>query len=198
MNKLFVLSNGVTVEMSSRKGNRSGYTGAALSPAWTLNNSKPFVAACANPTDPTIMSQLKAQQRTAWHGGSYADAREAAYVVALFKQDPVGTETILVDCNYQFDNFPADLYQLPVVVTAHQANNILAQARVTSSNTVNKTKIASTAKVNLNMTDVLAAVGVALKGKAKNHTLIRETLEAQFKFFRTVDDAVNLALEMIR
>jgi hypothetical protein len=107
-----ILSDGTVVEQSDRKSNRSGYTGAALSPTWTMNADRPFLAACSNPTDPTVMREMRAQARTAWHGGSYADAREAAYVVARFRQDPIATEHELTQQG-QWCNFPADLYQLP-------------------------------------------------------------------------------------
>ena len=133
MSTVFTLSDGVQIELSNRKSNRSGYTGAALSPSWTLDADKPFVAACGNPSDPVIMSQMNAQQRTAWHGGSYADAREAAYVVGCFKQDPVGTER-LIQSHGPFDKFPADLYNLPVVMSTANAikhlNNVKIKSKI--------------------------------------------------------------------
>jgi hypothetical protein len=124
INTQHVLSTGIVVEETTRKSNRTGYTGAALSPSWTLDADKPFIAACANPTDPAVMAQMSAQERTAWHGGSYADAREAAYVVGMFHADPVGTER-LIKSSGPVDQFPKDLYDLPVGLTNEAAVEIL-------------------------------------------------------------------------
>ena len=118
------LSDGTVVEQSDRKSNRSGYTGAALSPSWTLDADKPFIAACSNPTDPEIMSKMRAQARTAWHGGAYSDAREAAYVVAKFREDPVAVESSIIN-NGAWTNFPADLYSLPEGLAFEKAIEIL-------------------------------------------------------------------------
>jgi hypothetical protein len=119
-----VLSNGVIVEESSRKGNRTGYTGAALSVAWTLNPNKPFIAACGNPTDPRIMAQVNAQSRTSLHLGHYADAREAAYVIGQYRKDPVATIQY-VQSNGAWEDFPADLYDLPEGLAHEEAIEIL-------------------------------------------------------------------------
>lgn len=118
------LSNGITLEQSSRKSNRTGYTGAALSVAWTLDASHPFIAACGNPSDPLIKSQLRHQERTSWHGGSYADAREAAYVVALFKQDPVEIDNEIAHHGV-YTKFPEELYDLPEGLAFSKAVDIL-------------------------------------------------------------------------
>lgn len=124
INTQHVLSDGIVVEATTRKSNRTGYTGAALSPSWTLDANKPFIAACSNPTDPAVMAQMSAQERTAWHGGAYADAREAAYVVGMFHADPVGTER-LIKSSGPVDKFPKDLYDLPVGLTNEAAVEIL-------------------------------------------------------------------------
>lgn len=191
MSKTVILNDGVTIEHSSRKSNRSGYTGAALSPAWTLDPSRPFVAACSNPRDPTIMSQLRAQARTAWHGGCYSDAREAAYVVGQFRRDPVATETLLDQNGGTWSDFPADLYQLPVYCTAEQARHTLSQIAPKKARAANPKQV-------VDLASALRAVGAALKGVPKNATLIRESIEAQLPWFRNVDDAVSLALELVR
>jgi hypothetical protein len=131
MSNTVTLSDGIVIEASDRKSNQSGYTGAALSPSWTLDADKPFIAACGNPRDPAIMAQMNAQHRTAWHGGSYADAREAAYVVGRFKQDPVGTER-LIQSHGPIDKFPADLYNLPVVMSTANAIKHLNNVKIKS------------------------------------------------------------------
>jgi hypothetical protein len=138
MSKVYTLKDGTQVELSTRSTNRSGYTGAALSPTWTMDPSKPFLAACSNPTDPVIMRQMRAQDRTAWHGGCYADAREAAYVVGLFRDDPVGIDQ-LIGQKGAWDQFPADLYDLPVVTSADDARKLLSEtATKKKSGTVRK------------------------------------------------------------
>lgn len=121
---IHTLANGVTLEQSSRKSNRTGYTGAALSVAWTLDATHPFIAACSNPSDDKIMSQMRHRERTSWHGGSYADAREAAYVVSLFKQNPVDIDNE-IDRNGVYTNFPEELYNLPEGLEFSAAVDIL-------------------------------------------------------------------------
>jgi len=124
MSTSFTLSDGVVLEVSTRKSNRSGYTGAALSPSWTLNADKPFIAACGNPTDPTVMQEVNAQQRTSLHLGNYRDAREAAYVVGRYRKDPVNTIRE-VQSNGEINNFPEDLYNLPEGLAYEKAVEIL-------------------------------------------------------------------------
>jgi hypothetical protein len=194
MNITHVLSDGVQIIQSNRKGNRSGYQGAAFSPAWTLDVSKPFVAACGNPTDPSIMTQLRAQHRTAWHGGCYADAREAAYVVARFKQDPVTTENEIYDQGGTWQQFPPDLYDLPVILTTSQAVKMIQDVKF--NHPVQKTK-PLTVHASLDFEKILRAVGVALKGLPRDNKLIKDTLQAQMPWFRNIDDAVGLALELV-
>ena len=106
---IHTLSDGTILEQSSRKSNRTGYTGAALSVAWTLDATHPFIAACGNPVDPEVMAKLRHRERTSWHGGSYSDAREAAYVVAQFKQNPIEVDEYIAK-NGVWDKFPEDLY----------------------------------------------------------------------------------------
>lgn len=198
MSQTHTLSDGVQIIQSDRKGNRSGYQGAAFSPAWTLNGQKPFVAACGNPTDPAIMSQLRAQHRTAWHGGYYADAREAAYVVALFKQDPVATENQLYAQDFIWKSFPADLYDLPVILTAQQAVQIIQEEKLTKSTKITKDRKVYVTKVKLDFDQILRAVGLALKGLPRDNQFIKDTLSAQMPWFRNIDDAVALALELVK
>jgi hypothetical protein len=189
-----VLSDGVKVIQSDRKSNRSGYQGAAFSPAWTLDSTKPFVAASGNPKDPAIRNQLRAQHRTAWHGGYYADAREAAYVVGRFKIDPVGTEDRIYEQGGAWQDFPADLYSLPVTLTAAEAIAIIKEQSVACKHR----KKVSTEKSTLNFGEILHAVGIALKGLPRDNKFVKETLWAQMPWFTSVEDAVGLALELVR
>lgn len=119
-----ILSDGVIVEQSIRSNSRSGYTGAALSPTWTLNAAKPFIAACVNPTDVDILFHINAKHRTSLHLGSYADAREAAYVIGLYNKEPIKT-IIEVKNNGSITNFPSDLYELPAGLSYKDAISIL-------------------------------------------------------------------------
>lgn len=125
------LSTGIEIHLSTRKSNRSGYTGAALSTAWTLDESKPFIAACANPSDTSIRSQLYAQERTSWHGGYYADAREAAYVTELFKIDPINVDHWIHENGHWVD-FPSDLYNAPKGLDKEEASKILKDIKLKS------------------------------------------------------------------
>lgn len=138
MSKEYTLSNGVTLEVSDRKSNRSGYTGAALSPSWTLDSSRPFIAACGNPSDPSVMAVVNAQHRTSLHLGSYRDAREAAYVVGMYRKDPVGTITKYQTCG-SFTDFPEELYTLPAGLEYEAAVAIL-NARKTAKKVIEQIK----------------------------------------------------------
>lgn len=131
MSQIYTLNDGVQVELSSRKSNRSGYTGAALSPSWTLDADKPFIAACGNPNDPTVMAEVHAQQRTSLHLGSYSDAREAAYVVGLYRKNPVDTIRRVQQYG-AIDVFPEDLYQLPPGLSYDDAVTILKNRKIKS------------------------------------------------------------------
>jgi hypothetical protein len=124
----YILSDGVVVETSTRRDNRTGYTGAALSPAWTLNANKPFIAACGNPTDSSVMAVVNAQARTSLHLGAYSDAREAAYVIGRYRKDPIST-ILTVQSNGAWDEFPSDLYDLPEGLAYEKAVEILETAR---------------------------------------------------------------------
>ena len=121
----FTLNNGVVIENSNNSRNRTGYRGVALNLVYTSHdNETPFAAECGLPNDPTIKAQLNINKRTAWHGGFYSDAREAAYVVALFKENPIAIDSI-ISKNSVFDNFPSDLYDLSVFLTLKDAQRIV-------------------------------------------------------------------------
>jgi hypothetical protein len=138
---IFTLNDGIEVELSTRKSNRSGYTGAALSPSWTLDAERPFIAACGNPTDPTVMAEVNAQHRTSLHLGSYRDAREAAYVVGRYRKYPV--ETIReIQSHGNATSFPDDLYSLPPGLAYEDAVEILnARKKATKSCNSVQTKL---------------------------------------------------------
>lgn len=112
MNKIFTLNNGTKIETATRANNQSGYNGVAVSVTWTNDEFRPFIAACGHLNE-EVRAQMRAPHRTSWHGGYYADPREAAYVVAMYKQDPIATDRAVSEDSIQF---PADLYSLPITV----------------------------------------------------------------------------------
>lgn len=199
--KSVVLKDGVVVEISDRKRNRSGYTGATISVAWSLDPSRPFIACCGNPTDPTIRNQMRAQQRHCWQGGAYSDAREAAYVVGLFKQDMVAIDKLIGDYG-NITDFPDDVYELPVFLNVDDAKKLLQldsqinkakQSKTTVKKTVKKTQ-------TMKIEDVMAAVGRAIKNinsSKKDASVIRKLVVDNFNTFASVDDAVMLVKNML-
>ena len=142
----FKLSDGTVISTATSKSNRTGYTGSALWPSFSNKLDKPFVAACSNPKDPRIMRQLRCQQRTSLHGGQYADAREAAYVVARFKADPIGTDAIIGKLK-AFKQFPADLYSLPKGLSRNQAIQTIKKSSVAKKVKTTKLVIPSEFKI---------------------------------------------------
>lgn len=119
--------NGVQINTSTR--GVTGYEGSTFSPAWTLDHSKPFIAAIGNPTDPELKKLLRAKERTALHLGQYSDSREAAYVVGLYKNDPVAILTELAETNQIDVEFPAELYSLPEFITVDEAIKKIQEAK---------------------------------------------------------------------
>ena len=122
--------NGLEIAYSDR--GYTGYRGASFSPSWTMNLEKPFIAACGKPSDPALVGLLRAPEATALHLGHFADAREAAYVTALYKSDPVGILTELYHNGHNGLNvsFPAELYDLPEFLTKAEAQELVAQRQV--------------------------------------------------------------------
>ena len=111
--KTVTLANGIEILFADRTSNTSGYKYVTFSPAWTLDETKPFIACHLQPTDPTVLNEVTAKLRQSLHLGHYADAREAAYVIGLYNADPVNTVKQFNKFG-SFDTFPADLYNLPV------------------------------------------------------------------------------------
>lgn len=199
--KTIVLKNGVEIEISDRKSNRSGYTGATISVAWSLDPNRPFIACCGNPSDPLIRSQMRAQLRHCWQGGAYSDAREAAYVVGLFKQDMVGTDQYIAN-NGGITDFPADLYDLPVFLNVDDAKKLLQidmENKKDNSSTPKKVPVKKTPKLSIE--DVLGAVGRAIKenkSPKRNPQAIRAVVIDNFANFTSTDDAVNFVKDWLK
>ena len=95
--KSVTLKDGVVIEFYKVSRNTSGYNCVTVSSAWSMDLSHPFIACCSNPSDPVVLSKLRAQKRHCWQGGAYSDAREAAYVIGLFRIDPIGIDEYLAE-----------------------------------------------------------------------------------------------------
>ena len=177
-----------------------GYTGVTISVAWSLDPDRPFIACCGNPTDPSIRSQMRAQLRHCWQGGAYADAREAAYVVGLFKQDMVGVDQLIGEYG-NITDFPPDLYDLPVFLNVDDAKTLLQLDReMTKTKTPKPISVKKVAKVKLKIEDVLGAVGRAIKNNKspkRNSFVIRELVISNFANFTCADDAVTFVQEWL-
>jgi len=115
---IYTLSDGINVETSDR--GVTGYLGATYSPAWTLSDITPFIGMASNPKEPHLISLLCATERQSLHLGHYADPREAAYVVGLYKDDPENTLRYFQQYNTYVD-FPMDLYDLPLTYSIEDA-----------------------------------------------------------------------------
>lgn len=141
--------NNVEIKTSTR--GVTGYEGSTFSPAWTLDMNKPFIAAIGNPTEAKLVKLLRAPERTALHLGIYADSREAAYVVALYRANP---EQILAEhyaTGHVDVDFPSELYNLPEYMTNAEAQKLIAETRATRKETGTKKRIPSRPVVDMRM-----------------------------------------------
>jgi hypothetical protein len=164
----YTLSTGITV---TSKESTTGYLGATFSPAWTLDVNRPFIAACSQPKDPQVFAALNAQQRTALHLGAYADPREAAYVIGMYRADPIAT---IQQCqtNGNIDSFPEDLYSLPVTITVADAQAEIARVHANKGSVTKPARKSVTAKeasanpeyrVSMNASQAITAIKAAVK-----------------------------------
>jgi hypothetical protein len=137
--------NNVEIKTSTR--GVTGYEGSTFSPSWTGDSAAPFIAAISNPSDPKLQSLLRAKDRTSLHLGHYADSREAAYVVALYKSNPEAVLTEIRETRHLKVAFPAELYEIPVNITHDEA-----QAAITEAKAAGKTSTRGPKKVDINNT----------------------------------------------
>jgi hypothetical protein len=125
----------------------------------------------------------------------HMDTHQMVYVDFTCKKHfQVGTEHELESQGGSWKNFPSDLYDLPVVCSAEQVGELIKAAKLVKSKPTRTGKVTS----QLNILDVMREVGVALKGVPKDHKFVRETLESQMPWFRTMQDAIGLAWELVR
>jgi len=122
---LYELSTDVVIECGQRTNNRCGYYGVTLNLSNRANVDFPFSPEVsflhAKVTDKSNMMHNTSK---VWKGGYYADSREAAYVAAMFIIDAVNVDSVIA-ASGKFDNFPSDLYDLPVNMSLQEAQHII-------------------------------------------------------------------------
>lgn len=123
----FTLSDGAIIHRSPVEESSTGYLGSSFCPSFTPSVERPFQAAANRPKDLELKNHLGGKKM--WLGGFYADAREAAYVSALFKADPIYMDEIItangVHTPHAFVDFPPDLYDLPEILTQSDAAKLI-------------------------------------------------------------------------
>lgn len=134
---------------------RSGYLGVTFSPAWTLNEDYPFIAMTANPVnDPVLAKWLTAKQRQSLHLGHYSDSREAAYVHAMYQNDP---EEVLKQFYHKTFNpvFPVELYDLPEFLKLEEAQSEIVKAKKTKNvKRIGSDEVYKIARENIKVKDI--------------------------------------------
>jgi hypothetical protein len=191
---IYYLKNGVSIEAGHSTTTTSGYKGAAVSLAWTLNPDRPFIAFASNPSDPIVYSKIRVQGRNNWHGGHYEDPREAAYVAALFKSDPLYMDESIHQ-NGNWTDFPSDLYELPLTYSKEDAQRDMQNRKYKSKNNDNKTKTSRAQP--LKTEHVMGAVGRALKGKKFDCKFVRQKILEKFNSFKNIDEVVDFANTLV-
>lgn len=181
--KTYTVNNIKVVESNK---SLSGYYGATVSPAWTLDYQKPFIARMSeiNPFDHDELRKLVPNKDpSSYHLGYYQDSREAAYVAAMYRDDPL---TVL---KARFGNsrveavFPKELYDLPVYYTLKQAQEDID---------CHKNKITTKTPKSMKLPDALKIARDTIgKRKPKNIPAIRQYIENNIKTFKNEKDVID-------
>ena len=141
------LSDGIVIETSTRGS--TGYFGSCFSLVWSMGGDNCFYAAVSNP-DEKLMKYHPAPFSTALHLGSYNDSREASYVACMFKQSDDNEKIAMMLETKEFGKpiveFPADLYNLQVYVTAEDVKRIVTEKKVTKAVKEKSIKVQKTSK----------------------------------------------------
>jgi len=171
--------NGLQIETSNI--GRSGYNAVTFSPVWTQDLNAPFIAEKRNPVNDPVLSEYLLQPNSdSVKLGYYADAREAAYVVAMYNDDVESVLKELFETGEIAVQFPKELYELPVYLTLEEAQEMIEVERI------------KRAPVKaLKLKDVLEVARDVLAGKKiKNIPAIRKAIEAsaKSKIYETKDD----------
>jgi len=173
------------LEIQTSNTGRSGYNAVTFSPVWTQDPETPFIAEKRNPVDDYVLSQYLLQPNSdSVKLGYYKDAREAAYVVAMYNQDPEGILKELYETGEISVQFPKELYDLPVFLSHDEAKDMMINERI-------KRKAA---KKTVKLADALAIARDHLKGKkVKNVAQIRKEIENNIKkkVYSSKDDIIE-------
>ncbi len=180
------------VEIKTSSLGRSGYYGVTFSPAWTLDLEYPFIAMRQNPVnDPVLSKWLTAKERLSLHLGVYADAREAAYVVGLYENDPEEILKVLYHNGSIEVDFPQELYKLPVFIALDEVKKLI--------NEVKEKKKTKNARPKIKLQEALAAAREVLsETKIKNVAFVRKQIEQKVnkKQYASIDDVKLHVMEM--
>jgi hypothetical protein len=143
------------LEIATSDAGRSGYLGVTFSPAWTLNENYPFITMAQNPVnDPVLSKWLTAKERQSLHLGHYADSREAAYVYALYKDEP--EEVLKQFYHGTFSpEFPIELYNLPVFLKLEEAQQEIIKVKAAKKvKRIGKDEVYKIARDNIKVKDM--------------------------------------------
>ncbi len=179
--------NGLKIVTSDQ--GRSGYLGVTFSPAWTLDENYPFIAMTANPTnDPVLSKWLTAKQRSSLHLGHYSDSREAAYVYAMYMNNPEEVLKQFYHGTFK-PEFPVSLYNLPVFLDIETAQDEIKKVKLSkSTKRLGKNKVYEIARKNIKVKDM----------KIVSH--IRKQLDIGFmnRRYKTEDDVNDHIQEIMK
>ena len=182
--------NGVKIYTSSL--GRSGYYGVTVSPAWTLDLERPFIAMRKNPVDDPVLSKwLTARERLSLHLGVYADSRESAYVVGLYENNP---EEILMELYHNGSievEFPQEIYDLPVFITLDEVKNLV--------NDFKERKRKNKRAPQIKLQEALAAAREVLsQSKIENVSFVRKEIEQKVKkkLYTSIDDVKDHVMDI--
>lgn len=172
-------------EVRTSKLGRSGYYGVTVSPAWTLDLDRPFIAMQQNPVDDPLLSKwLTAKKRTSLHLGTYADSREAAYVSAMYKKHP---EDVLIELYHNrvlSVDFPKELYGIPEFLSLKEAQDYMEAERLKKKNARQSPK---PQKISIELALKIARE-VTQGRKIKNVSQVRLSIESRCKSGLYIDE----------
>jgi len=172
------------LEIQTSDNGRSGYLGVTFSPAWTLDETKPFIAMVRNPVDdPVLVKYLTAVERGCLHLGDFSDSREAAYIVAMYKDNPEFVlRTMYSNDRVNFVDFPAELYDLPQFITSADATIMVKEHKKDRKKRVKL----------LAVSEVMAHVRERVKGHKINVGELRRAIDKKnYRNFDEIDVVIS-------
>lgn len=184
--------NGLTI-LESENNSISGYYGSTVSAAWTLDYENPFIARMTeiNPFDHAELKKLiPNKEPSSYHLGYYSDSREAAYVAAMYRENPLKTLQMRFGNRKVDVDFPKELYDIPEYYTLNDAQKDIDIA-------IKKNK--SKKQKPMKLSDALSIARSALNGKTpKNVSQVRKYIEKNLKTFKTSEDIENSVKSMAK